>query len=208
MIRLKMLAPCMSLPPLILASASPRRAVLLKQVVAEFDIVPSEAVEVHDAQLTAWEMAQVNAYRKARLVAKRCPDAMVLGADTLVYLDRQTKLFGKPATRLEAACMLGELQGKTHAVITGVCLLHLRGHRQRSFAAWTDVKFHPLTADQVQQYLALINPLDKAGAYAVQEHGELIVAEINGSYSNVVGLPVERLREELAAWQHPQANAR
>lgn len=185
--------------PVILASASPRRAELLKQVVPEFQIVPSDAPEVHDEQLTAWEMAQVNAYRKARAVAKKFPDALVLGADTLVYLDRETRLFGKPASRPDAARMLAELQGRVHAVITGVCLLRLREHRQKIFAEWTDVKFHPLTSRQIADYLAMINPLDKAGAYAIQEHGERIVAEVSGSYSNVVGLPLEKLREELIA---------
>ena len=193
----------MTSPPIILASASPRRAELLRQLVPHFQIVPSDATEVHDDQLTAWEMAQINAYRKARAVAKKFPDAVVLGADTLVYLDRETRLFGKPASRTDAQCMLNELQGRVHAVITGVCLLYLRGHRQSVFADWTEVKFHPLTAKQIKDYLALINPLDKAGAYAIQEHGERIVAEISGSYSNVVGLPVERVREELSAWRKP-----
>lgn len=190
----------MKTPPLILASASPRRQELLQQLSSAFKVVPSDAPEVHDDQLTAWEMAQVNAYRKARTVAKKFPDNIVIGADTLVYLDRDTKLFGKPASRADAARMLSELQGRVHAVITGVCLLQLRNHRQRVFAEWTDVRFHPLTAKQIEDYLALMNPLDKAGAYAIQEHGERIVAEISGSYSNVVGLPIERLREELRAW--------
>ncbi len=188
-------------PPLILASASPRRAGLLEEIWPRFRVVPSDAPEIHDDQLTAWEMAQMNAYRKARAVAKRFPDALVLGADTLVYLDRETKLFGKPATQAEAFRMLEQLEGRTHAVITGVCFVHLREHRQRVFAEWTDVRFHPLTARQIRKYLALINPLDKAGAYAIQEHGELVVAEISGSYSNVVGLPVERVREVLDEWQ-------
>lgn len=187
--------------PVILASASPRRVDLLRQIVTDFEVVPSDAPEVHDEQLTAWEMAQVNAYRKARAVAKKFPDALVLGADTLVYLDREAKLFGKPADLVEAERMLGQLAGQIHAVITGVCLLHLRSHRQRVFAEWTDVRFHPLTPKQIQEYLALMNPLDKAGAYAIQDYGERIVAEISGSYSNVVGLPVERLRAELRAWQ-------
>ncbi len=192
----------MKMSPVILASASPRRQELLQQLVCEFEVVPSDAPEVHDEQLTAWEMAQVNAYRKARVVAKKFPDRLVLGADTLVYLDRDAKLFGKPADRADAARMLSELQGRVHAVITGVCLLHLRNHRQRVFAEWTDVRFHPLTAKQIEDYLALMNPLDKAGAYAIQDHGERIVAEISGSYSNVVGLPIERLRDELQAWDH------
>lgn len=191
----------MKTPPVILASASPRRVELLHQIVPDFEVVPSAAPEVHDEQLTAWEMAQINAYRKARVVAKKFPDAVVLGADTLVYLDRETKLFGKPANRKDAERMLMGLEGRVHAVITGVCLLHLRSHRQRVFAEWTDVKFHPLTAKQIRDYLALINPLDKAGAYAIQEYGERIVAEISGSYSNVVGLPVERVREELRVWR-------
>ena len=186
--------------PVILASASPRRVELLRQIIADFRVVPSDATEVHDEQLTAWEMARANAHRKALAVAKKFPDALVLGADTLVYLDRETKLFGKPTSRTDAARMLSELQGRTHAVITGVCLLHLRSRRQRVFADWTDVKFHPLTARQIRDYLALMNPLDKAGGYAIQEHGDRIVAEISGSYSNVVGLPMERLRAELRVW--------
>lgn len=190
----------MKIPTIILASASPRRVELLRQIVPAFEVVPSDATEIHNEQLTAWEMAQVNAYRKARVVAKKFPDALVLGADTMVYLDRESKLYGKPSNRKDAARMLTDLQGKTHAVITGVCLLHLRAHRQCVFADWTDVRFHSLTAKQISDYLALMNPLDKAGAYAIQEHGERIVAEISGSYSNVVGLPVERLRAELEAW--------
>ena len=190
----------MKIPPVILASASPRRVELLRQIVPKFDVIPSDASEVHDEQLTAAEMAQVNAYRKARVIAKRFPDALVLGADTLVYLDRETKLFGKPSDRADAARMLVELQGKTHAVITGVCLLHLRSHRQMIFSDWTDVTFHPLTSAQIVDYLALMNPLGKAGAYAIQEHGERIVAGVSGSYTNVVGLPVKRLKEMLNDW--------
>lgn len=188
-------------PPVILASASPRRVELLRQLVPEFEVIPSAAPEAHDEQLTAWEMAQVNAYRKARAVAKKFPDALVVAADTMVYLDRDAKLFGKPVDRQDAARMLTELAGRVHAVITGVCLLQLRRHRQRVFADWTDVRFHPLKPKQIKDYLALMNPLDKAGAYAIQEHGERIVAEISGSFSNVVGLPIERLREELQTWQ-------
>jgi septum formation protein len=93
--------------------------------------------------------------------------------------------------------MLEDLEGKEHQVITGVCLIHLRRHRQRTFAETTRVTFKSLGADEIADYLDRINPLDKAGAYAIQEHGEMIVAKTEGSYSNVVGLPVERLREEL-----------
>ena len=153
----------MKLPPIILASASPRRA-----------------------------------DRKARAVAKKVPDALVLGADTLVF--RDSEILGKPHNLAEAERMLSRLQGRTHQVVTGVCLMHLRAHVERIFAVSTDVLFHPLTRRQIRDYLAKIHPLDKAGAYAIQDYGELIVSEISGSYSNVVGLPVEKLRAELDAW--------
>ncbi len=186
--------------PIILASQSPRRRELFHLLNLPFQVVPSVAKEVHDKQLTAWEMAQVNAYRKARAVARRFPDALVIGADTMVYLDRDTRLFGKPTSPRDAADMLKALSGRVHAVITGVCLLHLRARHRRVFTDWTDVQFHPLTATQIRAYLRLIDPLDKAGAYAIQEHGDRIIAALFGSYSNVVGLPLERLREELKAF--------
>jgi septum formation protein len=186
------------MPPLILASSSPRRAELLRQLELEFKIVPSEATEVFDEQLSPLELCQLNAHHKARAVAKKIPDALVLGADTLVFLERE--IFGKPRDLDEAKQMLAKLRGRTHQVVTGVSLIHLRAHRERLFAVSTDVTFHPLTTEQIGDYLSKINPLDKAGAYAIQEHGEKIVAEISGSYSNVVGLPLERLREELNGW--------
>ncbi len=188
----------MKLPPLILASSSPRRAELLRQLAVEFKVIPSDATEMADEQLSPYELCQLNAHRKARAVAKQIPDDLVLGADTLVFLNR--KILGKPRDLAEARRMLAELQGRTHQVVTGVSLIHLRAHRERIFAVSTDVTFHPLTARQIRDYLGRINPLDKAGAYAIQEHGDLIVSEISGSYSNVVGLPLERLRAELAGW--------
>jgi septum formation protein len=188
----------MSLPPLILASGSPRRAELLRQLGVEFTVVPSDAPEVHDDHLTAREISQLNAYRKARVIAKRFPDALVLGADTLVYLD--TTLLGKPANLEDAYRMLSQLSGRTHEVVTALCLLHLRTHRQKLFFESTAVTFRALNAVNIRRYLAKVNPLDKAGAYAIQDEGDLIVERISGSYTNVVGLPVEKLREELEIW--------
>jgi septum formation protein len=186
------------LPPLILASASPRRAELLQQLKLKFQVVPGDAREVFDEQLSPLELCQLNAHCKARAVAKKIPDALVLGADTLVFLERE--IFGKPQDLADARRMLIQLQGRKHQVVTGVSLIHLRAHRERLFAASTDVTFLPLTAEQINDYLGRMNPLDKAGAYAIQEHGDKIVAEISGSYSNVVGLPVERVQEELESW--------
>jgi septum formation protein len=100
---------------------------------------------------------------------------------------------------------LKELAGRTHQVVTGLCLMHLRSHRQRTFSDITDVRFRALRPAHIRHYLAQVNPLDKAGAYAIQERGEWIIEEISGSFSNVVGLPLERLQAELAAW--PSSNA-
>lgn len=188
----------MKLPLLILASASPRREELLKLLPVKFRVLPAAVVEVSHEHLTPLEVCQLNAHRKARAVAKKIPDALVIGADTLVFLDRE--ILGKPRHRAEAQRMLGRLQGRTHQVVTGVCLMHLRSHRERIFAVSTDVLFHPLTARQIRDYLDQIHPLDKAGAYAIQEGGEKIISEISGSFSNIVGLPLEKLREELCHW--------
>jgi len=187
-----------NLPPIILASASPRRSELLRQIGIEFSVVTTDTPEIHDGELTAREISQVNAYRKARNVAKKHPDALVLGADTLVYIE--TLLLGKPGSLEHAYQMLEQLQGRTHEVVTAVCLLNLRNHRQRIFTEVTNVTFRPLDAVKIRRYLTKVNPLDKAGAYAIQEEGDLIVEKIAGSYTNVVGLPVERLQAELRAW--------
>jgi len=188
----------MKLPVIILASASPRRAELLRQLGVEFRVVASDLAELHDPQLTAVEVCQINAYRKARSVAKKVPDTLVLAADTLVYLD--TRPFGKPSDLEQAYRMLEALQGQTHRVVTAICLMHLRDHKHKVFSESTDVTFRPLNASIIREYLNHVNPLDKAGAYAIQERGEMIVERITGSYSNVVGLPMERLEAELQAW--------
>jgi septum formation protein len=187
------------LPPLILASASPRRAELLKLLNVKFRVLHGTVEEVAHEHLSPLEVCQLNAHRKARVVAKTIPDALVLGADTLVFLEGE--ILGKPRNLAEARRMLRKLQGRTHQVVTGVCLMHLRAHRERIFAVSSDVLFHPLDEKQIRDYIAKIHPLDKAGGYALQDSGEMIVSEISGSYSNVVGLPVERLRTELELWE-------
>lgn len=192
----------MTLPPVILASASPRRAQLLKLLNLEFQIVPGNVEEVAHEHLSPLEVCQLNAHRKAFAVAKRIPDALVLGADTLVFLG--SEILGKPRDLPEARWMLSRLQGRAHQVVTGVSLIHLRKHQERIFAASTDVLFHPLDADQIREYTTKVCTLDKAGAYAIQELGEHLISEISGSYSNVVGLPVEMLREELESWGKPR----
>lgn len=185
-------------PELILASASPRRGELLRQAGLQFRVVPSDAPEVHDPQLTARELAHGNACRKTRAISKQFPDSLVLGADTLVTLEGE--LFGKPADMNEAKGMLRRLQGHTHQVITAVCLMHRQLEQTCVFAEFTDVTFKRLRDEDIDRYLSSINPHDKAGAYAIQEGGDQLVQEISGSYSNVVGLPMERVCRELAVW--------
>jgi septum formation protein len=196
----------MNAPTLILASASPRRADLLRQFDFDFIVVPSAVEETASEDLSAGEMSQLNAYRKARAIAKKYPDAVTLGVDTVVSLDG--KIYGKPADLDEAEQMVLALQGRTHTVVTGVCLLHLRAHRQRMFYEQTEVTFRPLTAAQIRHYHSEVNPLDKAGAYGIQEKSVVLIESISGSFSNVAGLPMERLQPELAAFGifQPAAN--
>jgi septum formation protein len=186
---------------LILASASPRRADLLRQLGLEFQVIPSQAPEVQGGALSPGEVAQINACRKARVVSKKHPDVVTLGVDTVVVLER--RIFGKPATMAEAEQMLLALQGREHQVVTGVCLIHLRAHRQKVFFDQTDVTFRPLTLKQIRHYLSQTNPLDKAGGYGIQDQGDLLVEAISGSFTNVVGLPLERFEAEWAAFAEP-----
>lgn len=187
------------LPELILASASPRRAELLREMGLPFTVVKADIHEVAPEHLSPVETAEINAYRKARAVAKKHPDTLVLGADTVVSLG--TEQFAKPVDMADAERMLAKLQGRTHLVITAVCLLQLRPYRQRLFAVRTSVTFKKLHLGQIRRYLAKIYPFDKAGSYAIQDEGDRIVKNFKGSYSNVVGLPVERLKVELERMQ-------
>jgi septum formation protein len=191
------------LPPLVLASASPRRAELLRLLEVNFQIMPGTVAEVAHEHLSPLEVCQLNAHRKAFAVAKKNPDALVLGADTLVFLG--SEVLGKPRDLAEARRMLARLQGRSHQVVTGVSLIHLRKHQERIFAASTDVLFHPLNDTQIREYTTKVNTLDKAGGYAIQEWGEMLISEISGSFSNVVGLPVELLRAELERWGRVKA---
>lgn len=188
----------MKAPPLILASGSPRRAKLMKGMGLKFRVLPSDVNEADTEQLTGRELAELNSYRKARAIAKEHPQAVVFGCDTVVYLG--TDSLGKPRNLKEAPKMLRKLAGRTHAVISGCCLMQLETHRCDIFSVTTEVKFRRLTDDQIFRYLKNINPLDKAGGYAVQEHGEMIVEGIHGSFTNVVGLPVEELSDHLKAF--------
>lgn len=180
---------------IILASASPRRQQLFRELGLPFRVVEPVGVTEQLDGLPPVSLAMENAKRKACSVAALFPDALVIGADTLVV--RGAQIFGKPSSLEEADAMLRELAGKRHEVITGVCLIHRPVDLELLFHEVTVVWMRPLTDAERQRYLGLINPLDKAGAYAIQEHGDRIIERIDGSYTNVVGLPIERLRASL-----------
>lgn len=182
-----------AVPELILASASPRRAELLREFGRPFRIVTSAVAETEEERLGPEGVALTNARRKAQAVAALHPEALVIGADTVVALGE--KLFAKPRDLAEAERFLLELSGKTHAVITGVCLIH-RG-APREFSVRSEVEFQALTAEHAREYIRNVHVLDKAGAYAIQEHGDMIVRRMEGSLSNVIGLPLEALEREL-----------
>lgn len=171
---------------LILASNSPRRRELLSKLNYTFTIIPSVGDEVSTAKLPV-DIAKELANRKALEVFKAHPDAVVIGCDTVVELDGQ--LLGKPKSVVDAKQMLTALSGKTHLVHTGVCIVHKLG--VWLFADTTQVVFDNLSAQQIDDYIATGSPMDKAGAYGIQDSG--FVSHIVGSYDNVVGFPTERV---------------
>lgn len=181
--------------PLVLASQSPRRVELMLEAGYEFEMLPLEVEETHDAALAPEQLTTENARRKALAVAVRRPDAIVIGADTLVYLDGQP--LGKPLDLDHARAMLRMLSGKAHRVCTGVALAWEGGAGIKTFAVTSEVIFKRLDDTIIREYYRKVSPLDKAGAYAVQEHGGDIIHHTEGSWSNIVGLPMERLAEEL-----------
>ncbi len=188
---------------IILASTSPRRTELLTAAGIPFRVATVPVTEVHDEAMPLAVLTRLNAELKARSVASAFPDAIVIGADTLVSVDNCA--LGKPATLAEAHAMLRRLASRAHEVGTAVCLVHERSLRAVHFTVLTQVVFHPLTDAQIAHYLSLIQPLDKAGGYAAQDHGEMIIERFEGSLSNIVGLPMERLTEELALFQQALA---
>lgn len=179
----------------ILASGSPRRRELLAAAGLSFEVITSPAEEIHDATLGMERLCEENARLKAAAVAAHHPEAVVIGADTLVFLEGLP--LGKPKDMAEAARMLRSLSGYVHDVCTGVCICG-PGGKIRTLHAVTEVVFRKLDEATISEYLAKTSPLDKAGAYGIQDHGEMIVKRIVGSYENVMGLPVEEVLDALA----------
>lgn len=183
-----------------LASASPRRRRLLKQMGIRFKAVPSRYHEPKIPHLGPSALARRHAREKAADVLKRLKlrRAVVLAADTLVYVPK--RILGKPRDLAQAARFLGSLQGRWHTVYTGVALCWISGGKLRRRREWvekTRVKLRRMSAKEISRYFKIVNPLDKAGAYAIQSADFNIVEAIRGSYSNAVGLPVETLSRYL-----------
>ena len=187
----------MSDPGIVLASSSPRRSELLRSAGLTFRTATADAVEIHDPALGLSGLVLANARTKALAVASAHPAAVVIGADTLVWLDGHA--LGKPGDLVQARRMLTRLSGRVHEVATGVHLVRLEPRLQIEFHETTHVRFRAFDADVIEAYLERVHVLDKAGAYALQEHGETLVESVEGSRSNVVGLPMERT---LAALRH------
>jgi septum formation protein len=179
----------------LLGSGSPRRRHLLEEAGYEFELVEPSVTELSVASLTIRELTICNATRKALAIARNCHDAVVLGADTLVALDGE--VIGKPRDLAHAKEILRRLSGRSHEVRTAVFICHLARGQSRSFQEVSRVHFRELDRGAISKYLAKIDPLDKAGAYAAQGHGTEIIARIEGSYSNVVGLPMEQTTRVL-----------
>ena len=159
-----------------------------------FDVVASPAEELHDAAIPLDELCERNAELKALAVAGNFPDAAVIGADTLVWIDGEP--LGKPRDLDEARAMLRKLSGRSHTACTGVCVV-FPGGKVKCFHELTAVRFRELDDATIEAYFEKTNPLDKAGAYGIQDSGEMIVEGIDGAFDNVMGLPVARLVEVL-----------
>ncbi|MHB0870017.1 MAG: Maf family protein, partial [Chloroflexota bacterium] len=180
---------------LILASQSPRREALLRQAGLEFEISPSDVEERLSETLSPAEAAETLALEKARWVAAQRSEGLVIGADTVVVVGGQ--ILGKPVGAEDARAMLRLLSGREHQVITGIAVVDAGSGGCRSDSVTTAVSFAPLSQEIIDRYVATGEPLDKAGAYAIQGFGALLIEGIRGCYNNVVGLPLRRLAEML-----------
>ncbi len=176
---------------LILASASPRRAELLRQIGLDFQVVPSTFEEETLPEADPAQLVMELALNKAKRVAESTSAGLVIGADTVVFLGG--RILGKPSGMDEAVRMLKQLSGQTHQVFTGVALVEVPGGKIRVDYEMTRVKFRSLCMSEIEAYVSTKEPLDKAGAYGIQGKGAVLVEAVHGCYFNVVGLPIAKL---------------
>lgn len=177
---------------LVLASQSPRRIALLRQIGLSPEVIPSRVEEKFDATLPPSQNAMRLAYAKSIDVGEKLDDAVIIGADTIVILDGE--YLGKPSNRLDAIRMLELLSGRTHVVVTGFSILGRPGNRSITDFEETKVTFRPIPRAEIEAYVVGGSPMDKAGAYGIQDdYGAVFVSRIEGCYYNVVGLPLSKL---------------
>lgn len=177
--------------PFILASASPRRRRLLEQLGVSFEVRVPHVEEVHPEGSSPEDVVLHLSLEKAEPIAEAEPDALTLAADTIVVLDGL--ILGKPIDESEAISMLRALSGRSHTVYTGITIIHARSDRCVTAAVSTQVTFGELDDAEIARYVATGSPLDKAGAYGIQDdYGALFISRIDGDYYNVVGLPLHR----------------
>lgn len=182
--------------PFILASASPRRSGLLKNLGYAFTVQPADTDESLPEGIEPPQAVRMLAARKAETVRSQNPEAVVVAADTLVFLDGRA--LGKPRDAHHARAMLQSLSGRRHEVLSGVAVL--QGARRDVFYERTAVTFYDLSDQAIEWYLKTGEPFDKAGAYGIQGYGSLLIKKIDGDYFNVMGLPVARLARVLAGY--------
>ena len=181
-------------PPIILASKSPRRQELLQLMGIDFTVVLKDVDESYPSNLSPSEIAVYISEKKVRAFDEAIHDEIVITADTIVLLDG--KILGKPENEDHAFKILSDLSGKRHQVITAVSLL--KDHQIKSFFEVSEVFFKPINSEQIRYYISNYHPMDKAGAYGIQEWiGLIAIDKIIGSYSNIMGLPTHRLYQEL-----------
>ena len=182
---------------IILASASPRRRELLEQIGAVFEVCPSNAEEIMTSSVPREVVQELSRCKGSEVFERTSGNVLVIGADTVVAF--QDSILGTPADAAMARDMLLRLQGNTHQVYTGVTLLLRQGGTvtQKSFYEKTEVVFYPMTGEEIAAYVRPGEPMDKAGAYGIQGKSAVFVEKIDGDYSNVVGLPLARLYQEL-----------
>jgi septum formation protein len=182
--------------PIILASSSPRRAHLMSVLGFPFTVRESGVDEIIDEKLAPEEIARGLAFRKASTVASQLSSGIVIGADTIVVLEG--KILGKPATEEEAVGMLLALSGKTHTVFTGFALVDAESKKSYISFERTEVTFRALRRDEIERYVAAGSPMDKAGAYGIQDdYGAVFVEKIDGCFYNVVGFPISKFHTAL-----------
>ncbi len=181
--------------PIILASKSPRRKDLLEQIGISFEIDPSDYQEEKDLNLKPHEFAKYLSLQKAKNVAIRHKDSIIIAADTFVVFEG--KILGKPSSEETARKMLTKMSGKPHSVITGFTIIDTKTNKIVSKSIETKIYFKNLSPEEINSYIASGEPMDKAGSYAIQGLGGILIEKIEGDHYNVVGLPLTALVEEL-----------